>query len=328
MPKLKGNSFTTPAKKKKVITHAIACSDIHFSSNAPVARSLEDCWYKCQQDVMFEVFDICRRCKAPLIIAGDVFDKPDASSKLINFVINLFKRYGGDVYAVYGQHDLPYHDANELGASALWTLAAACPNVTIVEPNAAYQLPGDAVLQGYGWGHKISPYAESITQTIISINHAYIWNVKSNAHVGAEIHTRVSAYRKALKGHDFAVFGDNHKPFAITHKLQEQHIINCGSLMRRSLDEFNLQPCVYQLKSDKTFEAIELDISSDKYIDAEPLLELLDEGAVQARDFLKALQDAGQSTVGFGTLVRRWLKHNDAGKAVEKLLRELVKGTE
>ena len=104
---------------------AVLCSDIHLSHKPPVARSSEDDWYAAMARTLDQVLDISNEHTAPLIIAGDLFDRWNSQPELINFAMGSFRAFQHGVYAIPGQHDLPYHDYTEIHKSAYYTLVKA-----------------------------------------------------------------------------------------------------------------------------------------------------------------------------------------------------------
>jgi len=105
---------------------AVACSDIHFSHSAPVARSAEPDWYAAQERAWRQVEDLASEHKVDIIIAGDIFDKWHANKtpQLINWTIAQFQ-CSRMIRAIPGQHDLPDHRLDQRHHAAYGTLMAA-----------------------------------------------------------------------------------------------------------------------------------------------------------------------------------------------------------
>src|SRR5574340_1610341 len=73
---------------------AILCSDIHLSHRPPLARACEDDWYGVQAGYLQQVFTLAgdvgkpRGMRGvPIVIAGDIFDKPQPPVELVNFAL-------------------------------------------------------------------------------------------------------------------------------------------------------------------------------------------------------------------------------------------------
>lgn len=69
-------------------TIAILCSDLHFSSVPPVARSSEPSWFDAMKRQIDELKRVQEKHHCPIIVAGDVFDRWRETPELVNFLID------------------------------------------------------------------------------------------------------------------------------------------------------------------------------------------------------------------------------------------------
>ena len=205
----------------------------------------------------------------PIICAGDVFDdgwRPHrCPPELINFAI----KHLPVMYAVPGQHDLPYHSLTDIRKSAYWTLVEA-DRIIHIDPNYPCETAGGGMslrLHGFPWGVAIKPLKQPHDLVLeIAIVHSYIWSSPKNSYTGAPEEKRAIRYGNALQGYDAAVFGDNH--CWIYGKVGNTYVLNTGTFFRRKSDERNHAPSVGIIYSDGSFIRHKFDCSADKFLDS------------------------------------------------------------
>jgi hypothetical protein len=294
-------------RKRNVV--AILCSDIHLSHKCPVARSAEPDWYMAMKRHLIQLSDLSVKYNAPIICAGDVFDRWNSPPELINFAIDNLP----DMYAIPGQHDLPNHVLEDVHKSAYWTLVE---QGTLVDLNISLMINDDLYLFPFPWGTDIKPPdAGTLSKIKLAVIHKYCW-MQGSSFPGAE-EGHISAYRKQLKGYDAAVFGDNHKGF-ISGK-----VCNCGSLIRRSIDQIDYKPFVGLLHVDGSLSQEFLDISEDLFLETKEVKEIEIEGITK---FVEELNSLGPDSLDFETALNQYMENNricdDTRSTVSQILEE------
>lgn len=307
---------------------AICLADVHLSHNAPAARQTEEDWYGVQRNYLQQLLAIQKQFQAPVVIAGDVMHKWNAPAELISLAIKWLP----ECYAVPGQHDLPWHEYDNLKRSAFYTLMEA-GKIKLLEPSKPIEVgEGNYVvrLHGFPYGFPVKPCKDPMDMLVeLAVVHDYIW-VGDHSYPGAPEDKNTKAYRSRLRGYDAAIFGDNHKGFLSGKTDKQGHrleILNAGTFMRRNTDERNYQPVVGLLQRDGTFVRHKLDVSRDTFTDEKELAKTLvaTGNLEELMERLVALRDA--ATDFEGTLrtcvnqpdvpaeVRRWvLKALEGGK--------------
>lgn len=250
---------------------------------------------------MNEMLTLADRYECPLIIAGDIFDRWNSPPELINFAMDVFIRFPQvSIYAIPGQHDLPNHRRDQVHRSAYWTLHTS----DFIEDFGLKHINVDGriiIAMGFPWGFDVRPLLPSDRQRQdaikLAVVHSYIWK-KGHSYPGADPRQRVGNYVEPLEGFDSAAFGDNHKGFIV--QTPNLKIINCGTLMRRKIDEIDYKPQVGLLYEDGAIEPYYLDTELDKFIDVsdvelhqfkvgENLIEELRHLEVDSLDFREAV---------------------------------------
>jgi hypothetical protein len=302
----KGNDGAMSSVRTDVA--AILCADLHLSHNPPAARGDENDWYEAQARPLGELKALTDTYQAPVICAGDLFDRANSPPELINFAI----AYLPHLYAIPGQHDLLWHDYKQLRKSPFWTLMKA-GTVTLLTPEKPIEVGegGKALrLHGFPWGFELKPLDKPNPMILeVAVVHAYCWR-PGKSYPGADIEKGARARSLQLSGYNLAVFGDNHIPF------KAPGIFNCGGFQRRKADEKDHRPSIGLLHTDGTVTRYYLDCSKDKL--------LFDLGGickpVDVDDFMRELSELGDAAIDFADAVRRHLADKNVRPAVKDII--------
>ena len=315
---------------------AILTSDIHLSHKPPVARSSEDDWYAAMARTLDQVLDISNEHTAPLIIAGDLFDRWNSQPELINFAIGSFRAFQHGVYAIPGQHDLPYHDYTEIHKSAYYTLVKAGVIIDI-QPSSYghHSSTKDITFWSFPWSFDVFSIDndEGLREikTIrgkginLAVVHSYVY-LKGGGYPGAPEEQNLRAYLNKLKGYDVAMFGDNHMAFRCEY---ENHpvIINCGTLMRRRSDEIDYTPMVGLLHDDGEVHPHYLDLKQDKIL-ATPEVVVRENLETDLSKFLTELKSLGADSLDYTTAVTHYMDYKAIADDVRKVVLESIEADE
>lgn len=303
---------------KDLIAYLI--SDIHLSHQVPLARSCEPDWYEVQRKYLNQLKLHVAFKPRPIICAGDIFDdgwRPSrCPAELINFAIRELPR----MYAIPGQHDLPYHRLDNIKKSAYWTLVEAG-----VIQNIEYGKPlkiENMTLHGFPWGKELHdcPEPQSTWGPHVAVVHKYLWSRKLNTgHVQAQEADLVNRTLKKLKGYDSYVVGDNHKGF-----LWEGFLLNCGTFFRRKIDEQDYKPGFGVLHFDGSITREYFDTSEDKFIDKEDLAETITSAGSTA--VLEVLQYVAEKTVDFQSSIRTAMNDPKVAQEVRDIITKVLEG--
>ncbi len=298
---------------------AIVASDIHLSSQVPSARSAEPDWLKAMQRSTDQLKALGEKYNAPIIIAGDIWDRWNEKPEVINWAIDNFPPFWG----IAGQHDLPNHRYNERHRSAYGTLIRA-GILSELDPYEPTLIGDNLVVWAFPWGVDLYPcpdltrYGNRIRVAVI---HRYIWK-EGHGHLHAPEEKRANQYRESLKGYHAAVFGDNHSSF-ILGKPGGQMVMNCGTFFRRKADEVYYRPQVGLLFDDGSIQAHYLDTSQDLFVEEITTRLDVDENdpnAASSDEFLESIRALGADTLDFRDVVRRYLDAAETDESVRGLV--------
>ena len=247
---------------------AVFVSDIHLSDRMPSSRDDAD-WLAAQEAVLNQLRGIVNTFGCELIYCGDIFDHWNTPVSAVNWAIRALP----PGYAIPGQHDLPYHRYSDIKKSAFWTLCEAGILVNI-EPGKQVVLrrrnERPIYVSCFPWGADITPPQQyKHDGHHIAVAHRYVWVAESTYSVQAappetNLDSRASSkLREALSHYKVAFFGDNHIPFART--VGNTTVVNCGCLIRRGLDEFDISPRIWLLHDDMTVSHIPVNVEHERW---------------------------------------------------------------
>lgn len=290
---------------------AILCSDIHLSIKPPIAREEED-WWQAMRRPLGEICGLGSKYDIPTICAGDIFDKWKSPPELINFAL----KYLPDMYAIPGQHDLPFHNHELIEKSAYWTLVKA-GKITPILPGSQ-NVEDHLRVYGFPWGVPVFPLlrTKKTKRLQVAVVHRYLW-IPGCKYPGASKDSKLTASQKSLKGYDVAVFGDNHQGFLVGN------VFNCGTLMRRKSDEAKYTPHVGLLHASGKIDLHYLDISEDILTAAVEEEVLEDNEQVEA--FLEELERLKASDLDFQDTLTRMMDRADVKPSVRQIILEAMK---
>lgn len=309
-------------RKPTTVVAAVVGADFHASDKPPAARATEPDWLRTQAGYWKQAADLCDAHGVPFIGAGDWFDDGWRASRcspaLINMVIRNMPRKS---YGVPGQHDLPHHLLSKIKQSAFWTLVEA-GKLTYLEPEKPVEVGGKVPMRlwGFPWGVPITPLKDPHDMLLeIAVVHAYVW-VKGKGHTEAASEARLKVLKKNMMGYDTVVIGDNHTPWQVEGT---PYVWNCGGFLRRRIDEKEHRPRLGLLYSDGVVKSHYLNVSKDRFVDADPDNEVAADGVIA---FVKSLQELTDSTLDFEDAVLRWLEREAVSEGVRRKVLEAMGG--
>lgn len=296
---------------------AVVSSDWHISDKPPIARSCEKDWFEVQRCAIEQVLTLCQDYDCPLLLAGDIFDKWKQPPETITFLINMLREFPR-VLAVPGNHDLPNHQYDDRERSAYHTLECA-EVLTTIHPHGYLRLTEDILVYGFPCGYQ-PPCKMKENKNLLSIAliHDYIWITDAD-YPGAPIERRFDQYNKKLKGFDLACFGDNHTGFCCDRL--KRPLINCGTLLRRKMNEKDYEPMVGLIYDDGSIEDHKLDCSEDKFIDIDQGLSLI-ESALDMTEVISSLSELADQASNFIDAVHNWMEKNGIKGRLRKLIQD------
>lgn len=281
---------------------AIATSDWHFWHVAPVWRSNEPNWLEAMARQLRQIIKESYRMNVPILNSGDIFDHFNPTPETINFLMNELKN---PIYAVPGQHDLEHHILGNIRKTGFCTLLEGGH---LIYRNDGYWNHDEKC----GFDVYFAPWGTNISQIAvvprkckrILLAHKYVWFDDTTRYGGSTIPSgKLSGLKADLQKFDFAIFGDNHIPFRV--KIGKCQVINCGTMVRRKLDERDYETGYTILFDDGSVQFCPFDISQDVNIEVKIEEENDSEINISSRKFMEELQAMDENEIDFKTEVER-----------------------
>lgn len=217
----------------------------------------------------------------PIYIAGDIFNKPDNPAELVNMIIENFK--DAHIWSIPGQHDLPYHNKEDIHKSSYGILEQAGSVLTLNYRGEYRSIPLDEddvtrcgmYVCGFPWEHGNYPCADEEMQDNldhykdkikIAVVHEYV-GMKGKTYDGKDKSlNNVDRISEWFEGFDIVICGDNHKHFMYQKNKKSPLIYNCGGFIPRNSDEKGNRSYVGIIYSDKTMSARKMSMNfQDKW---------------------------------------------------------------
>ncbi len=294
---------------------AILTSDIHLSMNPPIARAEEPNWFRAMGRSIKELHRLAEDLHAPILCAGDIFDKWQSPPEVINWAIEHMPI----MYAIAGNHDLPHHRPELVHRSAYGTLVRAGKIIEIDEKKRSI---GNLEVYGRVLGEDVPAIEGHGDMLRVLLTHEYMW-VEGAGHVGASEDQKVTTdWSKKFADFDVVVVGDNHHGFQ--RKINDGNctIFNCGALMRRRSNEADYEPRVGLLHASGKVTSHPLDTSRDvltRTVTEEQERED-DEDDEVASSFVEELQKLEASRFSFREAIMRAMDKQKVDNKVRKII--------
>lgn len=301
---------------------AILLADIHLSLKPPIWRSAEPDWFEAMKRPLDEVKRLQKQYdNCPVLCAGDIFNLWNSPPELINFAAEALPQ----MYAIPGQHDLPLHRYEDIKKSAYYSLIKMDVIQNIL-PGCSIRLgkfDGGFELNGFPYGYDIEVKRAQTNRLSVAMAHQYVW-IKGFSYPNAPMHENLAGRttkfsNSKILGYDVIVYGDNHKGFSglgVGKCNVKTEIFNCGSLIRRSIDEVSYNPQVGLLLQSGEVKRHYLDITSDKYLAILNTVNTKTE--MELQEVIKSLELLGTTSLNFSEAIKQ------ATSKVDSKVREII----
>jgi len=277
---------------------AILTADWHFRDDQPVCRL--DNFMETQIRKLQWICGIWKKYDCPLICAGDVFDYWKSSPFLISQLLTLLPT-DRQVFAVWGNHDLPQHSLELQQKSALYTLVKA---------------ERVKILPGVHWGQV--PDVNSGME--IDGKKVLVWHVgvfdSPPAWTGDADFSAIDILNTHTE-YDLIVTGHYHTP--LVKKLGNRLLVNPGSISRQTADQIESTPRVY-LWYAETNSVEELIIPHRKGVISREHLEKKEEQLARYQAFITHLKSDKGVGLSFRQNLEQFFRINKTEKAVQELI--------
>lgn len=303
---------------------AVCLSDVHMSLRPPLARSEEKSWIEAQSRVWEEVRGLVTQHNAMTIIAGDLFDRWNAPAELINLAMTLLPP--SNVYGIPGNHDLPNHRMDLISKSAWWTLVHS-GHIIPLGPTPVVWGDVDRPMALYGrpfGGKTPRPKFDGGFQlyTHILVTHEFVYTSRTG-YEGAPSSGKLHHRGKDFSRFDAVIVGDNHMGF---HRVvEETHVFNCGTLLRRKSNEVRYHPQVGLLHRSGMVSPFWLDTTKDVFTKTSHMEnEAEDIWGDSVDHFMIELEKAADNVLDFRETIKLAIEKASTRKQVKEIIAEAM----
>lgn len=292
----------------------VLLSDIHATSNSPVARK-DDILEAFLHKFDF-VLNLAKEQGAKILQAGDFFHRP-RDWRLLGQVMDVLQIYHAvRIFTIYGQHDMyMYSDVDE--SPTTLNILDRADYVRVLSRKHVTFRTEDLNIYGCSWGEEV-PKPKGKTNVLVI--HA---NISPKDYYPGQDYTSPEVFLKKHK-FDLILCGDIHRHFVATYK--NRTLVNTGPMIRYDGSEYNMKhkPCAYIWDS----ETLALEKVT---IPHEPASKVLTRGHIEkGKDiseslltFAEAMQDT--KIEGFNILASiRKSVEKLGNKRVKKILAEVM----
>ena len=281
----------------------IISADWHIRATRPRCR-IDNDWLETQRKALRQVLEISDKKGAPIMVVGDLFhSNSDTSFECINMVQKLADMAGG-LYILAGNHDLPYHNSENLDKSAIGVLFNS-ENIFKIEDYS------DKFSAGNFDEERLSmPYMFIHTLTIPKSENAGFVDCETPESL-------LEKYPTAK----WIFTGDYHHNFCY-HK-KGRYVINSGCLLRQASDMKDYQCGVYFVDTDEEIVEFIPIIDNEDLIDDSYILQE-NERNERIESFVDKLRKTKGVSLDFVDNVQNEIKHNDMPDGLKDVIHELL----
>lgn len=269
----------------------IITADWHLRTDKPRCRVDED-WMETQEKAVSFVIQAARDKNAPVCIVGDLFQWANDNYFLLYFVLDLLLNCGVDIFLLFGNHSLLYHNIDYLEKSligSLWKIMKS--KITNIKHLSEIGM-------SFNYGEISSFYEDTIiykkTGDILFL-HELVFSDDGNI-PPAKKYYLASDLLQAFPEAKYIFTGDNHTSFI--YKDDNRYVINPGCLIRQSADVKDYQPVIYYVNTEK--EIIEtIPVPDDSELVDDEYLVQAKERDERISAFVSSIKEKGKVTLSF-----------------------------
>jgi DNA repair exonuclease SbcCD nuclease subunit len=259
-----------PKKRKQQQPLAILTADWHIRADVPKCR-VDDYFGTMEKKLNF-IINKSNKLRAPILIAGDIGDKPQWPNWLLEWFIGICSQLENDLIVIPGQHDLPSH------------------NIDLWRKSGIGVLHSDRTIRLLETPLGTIVHALHIPNRDLDIAMIHDLIIKDKIEWPDQQATKALSLLKKFPEYNLILSGDNHKTFTTKH--QGRILVNPGSLMRMAADQIDHKPSVFIWYSDNSIEQLYLPIKKEvidrTYLDKKSLKESAIRGLIL--DFKKGFK--------------------------------------
>jgi len=222
--------------------------DIHYTDKTPSCRT--DDYQEALHEKIDQIFVSSEEEDVDALLqAGDMTDSPFLSYSTYITLSDIMKKNKKRLITCYGQHDLRYRNKGNTPLDAL--VNQGLIEIAGKDPLRLIRFP-DIAIYGCSFGEQHPQIQDPNAFNILILHQLIVSSQERDWEKDQVLHSALLQNSK----YDLLVTGDNHLPFIIsTEGKKQRHLINCGSLMRSTIDQVDHEPFFVIFDTDtRTYE--------------------------------------------------------------------------
>lgn len=225
----------------------LCLGDVHLRRSNPINR--KDDYFNTQFQKIKYVYDYAVDNQVSMILQpGDLYDRFDCPYSVTEHYIRYFNSQviNIPIFAILGQHDQRYHRSGKentpIGCLFAGIERTGSKILRVSSPLIFEEEYSKSKIEIYGasWNEEI-PEPQNKSAINILVIHKMVTK-DGPLWEGQEEYINAQELIKKTNYH-LIVCGDNHKSFVEDYRMRR--LVNCGSLMRTNIDQFDHKPCFY-----------------------------------------------------------------------------------
>ena len=279
----------------------ILCADLHLRADRPRCRKDND-WLLTQSKQLQFISNQARENICPILIAGDIFHTaqvPDILKSIFTEVFNDIK-----VYAIAGQHDLPWHSWEKLKYSSFGVLLSSR---RIREPLCDY-------------AHYNKDFVHNDDDVLVI--HDLIFESEKQIPPNVKAKTAKETLN-SNKSYKWILCGDNHHGFHFEEK--GRHVIMAGCMNRQAADMKDYIPCIWLIDTD-TDMVTQIPIPDDVEMVEDEYIKEAHEREDRIASFIETIKGTKKISLDYMENVKSAMTSNNFSIKEEQIILELLEG--
>ena len=286
----------------------IITADWHIRATMPRCRIDTD-WMETQKKALRQILTISDKKKAPVFVIGDIFhSNSDTNFECIN-IVQKFADIAGGVYILAGNHDLPYHNSENIDRSAIGVLLQSDKIFEIKN----YFLD-DIEVSAANFDEEDNKDAEIVFKHVLVFPDEKSLPPNVDALIAKDLLSEFPAAKWILTG----VYHHN-----FHYEKNGRHVVNPGCLLRQASDMKDYQCGCYFVDTDEEIVEFIPIIDNEQFVDDSYILKE-EERTERIEDFVNKLTDTKNISLDFKDNVYRAIRQNKLSDEMINMLEELM----
>ena len=260
---------------------ALITADWHLRADRPRCRTDED-WIRTQGEILAAIVEAANTRGCPVCAIGDLFHSPQVPSRILGLALSVVFSVHYGLYVIAGQHDLPYHNWDNVGTASFGILR--------ILQDAEHVHHLHDLGRAAHFGQEIAGPENGIV-FVHQLTFPDVKDMPPNVDAMTAAETL-----DAHPGARWIFTGDYHRAFHYEHN--GRHVVNPGCITRQAADFKDYQPRVCYVDTEVgTVEWIDLPDVSPVVVDEY----LRDEQAREDRitAFVESVRNSGTMSLDF-----------------------------